>query len=80
MSRLRSKPSARVRAGREQLEHAPGAGAEIDQQGEGARPKRLVDRSLDLFFGDMQRADLVPLSGMLLEVALRRILPRLLDG
>ena len=69
-----------MRAGREQLEHAPGAGAEIDQQREGPRPKRLVHRSLDLFFGDMQRADLVPLAGMLLEVALRRILPRLLDG
>ena len=42
MSWLRSKPSARVGARREQLEHAPGAGAEIDQQREGTGTERLV--------------------------------------
>ncbi len=57
----------------EQLEDAPGAGAEIDEQGERARPKRLIYRGLDLFLCDMQRADLVPLAGMRLEVALRRV-------
>src|SRR6476660_9049140 len=67
-------------ARREQFEHAPGPGAEIDEQREGSRPKRLVHRRLDLAFGDMQRADLVPLAGVLPEIALRRILSRLLDG
>ena len=67
-------------ARREQLEHAPRAGAEIDEQREGPRPKRLVHRGLDVSLGDMQRADPVPLAGMLPEIALRRILPRLLDG
>jgi hypothetical protein len=67
-------------AGREQLEHAPGAGAEIDEEREGSSAKRLVNRSFDLAFGDMQRSDLVPLAGMLAEIALRRILPRFLDG
>ena len=52
-------------ARRKQLEHAPGAGAEIDQQREGPGPERLVHRRLDVSLGDMQRADPVPLAGML---------------
>ena len=65
MSWLRSKPSARAGARRKQLEHAPGAGAEIDEQREGPLPERLVNRGFDVSLGDMQRADPVPLAGML---------------
>src|SRR5690606_28083491 len=41
--------------------------------------ERLVNRRLDVSLGDMQRADPVPLAGVLAEVALCCVLPRLLD-
>ena len=59
-------------AGSKQLEHAPGAGAEIDEKREGTLAQRLVHGGLDLFLGHVQRADLVPLAGMGSEIGLRR--------
>ena len=67
-------------AGSEQLEDAPRAGAEIDEEREGPLPQRLVHGALDLLLGDMQRADSVPLGGMRLEIGLRRLGARLLHG
>ena len=46
----------------------------------GPLAQRFVHRGLDVSLGDMQRADPVPLAGMLTEVVLRGVLPRLLDG
>ena len=43
------------RPGSEQLEDAPGAGAEIDEERERPLPQRLVHGALDLLLGDMQR-------------------------
>ena len=48
------------RARAEQLDHPSGAGADIDQPAERALAQRAVDRALDLAFGDVERADLVP--------------------
>ena len=46
----------------------------------GPSPERLVHRRLDVFLGYMQRADLVPLAGMRLEVGLSRFGTRFLHG
>ena len=58
---------ARARA--EQLDHPAGAGADIDQPAERPLAERRVDRVLDLAFGDMERADLVPHLGVAGEIA-----------
>ena len=58
---------ARARA--EQLDHPPGAGADIDQPAERPVAERPVDRPLDLAFGDVERADLVPHLGVGGEIA-----------
>ena len=58
---------ARARA--EQLDHPAGAGADVDQPAERSLAERSVDRALDLAFGDMERADLVPDLGMGGEIA-----------
>ena len=60
---------ARARA--EQFDHPPGAGADVDQPPERPLAERPVDRPLDLAFGDMERADLVPHLGMAGEIAVR---------
>ena len=65
----RSMPIACARARAEQLDHPPGAGADIDQPAERRAAERPVDRPLDLAFGDMKRADLVPHLGMRGEIA-----------
>ena len=58
--------------GAEQLQHAAGAGAEIEQRsGYGSLGQRRRDRRLDRLVGDMQRADAVPLGGMCAEISLR---------
>ena len=77
---MRSKPSARDGAAAEQFEDAPGAGAEIDQKIERPLAQRLVHGRFDVALGDMQRADLVPLAGMGLEIGLRRFGAGLLHG
>ena len=80
MSWLRSKPSDLLRAGAEQFEDAPGAGAEIDQKVERPLAQRLVHGGLDLAFGHMERANPVPLGRVRLEVGLGRLGARLLHG
>ena len=67
-------------AGAEQLEDASRAGAEIDEERERTFAQRLVHGGLDLLLGHMERADLVPLAGMGLEVGLRCLGTRLLHG
>ena len=48
------------RARAEQLDHPARAGADIDEAAERALAERAIDRALDLAFGDVKRADLVP--------------------
>ena len=57
------------RAGREQFDHPAGAGADVDQAPKRPLAKRPVDRLLDIAFGDMERANLVPDAGMDAEIA-----------
>jgi len=49
----------------EQFEHAPGAGAEIEQRAHRRVGKRAQDRGLDGLVGDVQLADAVPLRRVL---------------
>ena len=67
-------------AGAEQFEDAAGAGAEIDEKIERPLAQRRVHGRFDVALGDMQRADLVPLAGMGLEIGLGRFGARLLHG
>ena len=60
MSDERSMPIACWRRAAEQLDHPAGAGADVDQPAERLVAERAADRLLDLAFGDVKRADLVP--------------------
>src|SRR5581483_4969587 len=64
----------------EQLEDAPGPGAEVHEERKGPPPQRLVHGVLNVLLGDMERADFVPLGGMGLEIGLCRLRARLLHG
>ena len=55
----------------EQFEHAPGAGAEIEQRTDRLVGERGADRFFDRGVGDMQLADAVPLGGVAAEIVLR---------
>ena len=55
-----------------QFEHAPGAGAEVEQRAERFAGKRGADRGFDRVVGDVQLADAVPFRGVGAEVGLRR--------
>ena len=55
----------------EQLEHAPGAGAEIEQRADLAAGERAADRLLHRLVRDMKLADAVPLGGVAAEIGLR---------
>ncbi len=55
----------------EQLEHAPGSGAEIQQRAQRAFGERGADGGFDRHVGYMQPADAVPLGGMRAEIGLR---------
>ena len=63
---------AALDVGREQFEHAAGAGAEIEQRAERLVGQRRADRVFDRGVGDMQLADAVPLGGVAAEIILRR--------
>src|SRR5262249_42905241 len=56
----------------EQLEHAAGAGAEIEQGADRGIRQRREDRHLDRLIGDMELANAVPLRRALAEIVLRR--------
>ena len=58
--------------GREQFEHAPGAGAEIEQRADRLVGKRGADRFLDCGVGDVQLADAVPFGGVAAEISSAR--------
>ena len=70
---------ALVAAG-EKLQHAAGAGADIEHGAEGPLPGALKHRRLDLPLRHMQRADGVPAAGMLGEIALGGVAVLLLQG
>ena len=72
MSSDMSMPSPRSMLRPEQLEHAAGAGAEIEQRTDRAIRERGLDRALDRRVRDMQAADAVPFGGVLAEIGLRR--------
>ncbi len=56
----------------EQFEHAPGAGAEIEQRADRLVGERGADRIFDRGVGDMELADAVPFGGVAPEIILRR--------
>ena len=58
---------------RQQFEHPPGAGAEVEQAAEAAAADRLEDRRLDPVLGDVERPDRVPFPGIVGEVAVRGV-------
>ena len=66
-------------AGREQLQHAARAGAQVDQQVERARAQGGGHGLLHVGVPGVQGTDAVPVAGMGLEVGLRRLLPLRLD-
>ena len=55
----------------EELQHAPGAGAEIEQRADRLVAERRADRRFDRGVGDVQLADAVPFGGMPAEIILR---------
>jgi hypothetical protein len=55
----------------EQLQHAAGAGAEVEQRAERLVGQRLGDRRLDRDVGDVELPDAIPFGGVLAEVGLR---------
>ena len=57
--------------GREEFEHAAGAGAEIEQRADRLVGKRRADRFLYGGIGDVQLADAVPFRGVAAEIGLR---------
>ena len=59
--------------GREQFEHAPGAGAEVEERAERTFGERRLDGGFDLLVRDVQIADAVPFAGMAAEIVLRRL-------
>ncbi len=61
-----------IRLGREQLQHAAGAGADVEQTADGPLADRLTDRRLDRFLGDVHGAQVIPVGGVGLEVRGRR--------
>ena len=69
-------PSPRSISGPNSFEHAPGAGAEIEQRTDRAIRQRGLDRALDRGVRNVQPADAVPFGGVLAEVGLRRGSPR----
>ena len=69
-----------VRGRAEEFEGAARSGAEIDEQHEGSRAERRIHGGFDFFLGHVQRADLIPLACMRLEIGLRRFRARLLHG
>ena len=62
-------PIAAVGLRREQFDHPPRAGADIDQPSDRAVGQRAVDGPLDLALGDVERANHVPHLGMAGEIA-----------
>ncbi len=62
-------PTAWTARGRKQFQHAARAGAEIEQILNGVRADHLADRGLDALFGDMERAEFVPIRRLGGEIA-----------
>ena len=61
--------------GAKQGQHAPGAGAQVDQPRNGPAPAACSDRGLHRRLGHIERADLVPAGGVVGEIG-RRVLRR----
>ena len=60
----------------EQFQHAPGAGAEIEQRAQLSARERAGDGCFDGLVGNMQLANAIPLGRMPAEVSLRGSRPR----
>src|SRR5262244_3116122 len=56
----------------EELEHAAGAGAQVEEEVEGSGPQHLRKDGFNMGFGHVQGADPIPFSRMRLEVGLGR--------
>ena len=65
------EPEAALDVAGEQFEHAPGAGAEIEQRADRLVAERGADRFFDRGVGDVQPADAVPFGGVAAEIILR---------
>ena len=65
------------RARGEKLEHAPGAGAKIEQIAERLRADHVDERRFDPLLRRMQRADLIPIGGARGEIGRRLLAARL---
>ena len=65
---------------REDLEHAPGAGADVEEVADTVSRKERGERRLDLALLDIERADPVPLRGVGAEIGPRLRLALTLDG
>ena len=68
-------PDART----EQLEHAAGAGADIEQIPDAVVRKEIDQRPLDLFLVHIERADVIPIGSVCAEIGRRRIGARPFD-
>ena len=75
--RARVDADGAKRAGRKELQHASGSGAEIEERLDGPLAHRLAHRRLHRLLGHVQRAQPVPLRGKPGEVRLRGPGPRL---
>src|SRR5262249_62247943 len=64
------EPEAALDLRPEQLEHAPGAGAEIEQRTYRRLRQGADDRPLDRLVGDVELANAVPLGGVPAEIGL----------
>ena len=71
---VEAKPALDLAA--EEFEHAPSAGAEIEQRAERPVGECRADRCLDLLVCDVKLADAVPLGSVAAEIDLRRRGPR----
>ena len=67
---IEAEPALDLRA--EQFEHAPGAGAEVEQRAERLAGERRADRLFDRCVGHVQLADAVPFGGVRAKISLRR--------
>ena len=61
------QPGRPARARAQQFDHAPGAGADIEQPPDRPRPQRRHNRAFHLGFGHMQRAQAIPFGRVRLE-------------
>ena len=72
MAWLPSMPIARSLSGRQKLDHAAGAGAEIEHGPERPGSDGVEHRRFDLFLGHMQGPNAIPVRGLCRKIEFRR--------